>query len=587
MNPDYYSLYSPPGAQRRHGGGRMMCCLFTAGFLALCLAWVGFFGIAGQPVPFCCHTHYGYAVDGTNPSGLSTVTSAPGPMQHQVDFQPGLAKRNHADSGAVLPEPSYPPRVPNPQSERVSESYYDKSGQLVPMERKPEKNKIVVIPVPWGPWVLPIPWRPLPKKSKTGSVLPTMAIDSLLAFGEPSSPSPPSAAASTRAPTMDEAVRETTRQKHSGTGTGHQVSKWEARRRPDALWIKALDRWDQEEQLELSCLAQDGSSHNDDWFLEGQDMWVQYKDWFYAQARQDNFVHKREFMSAVLERYRLWVPESRLPEQCYPVMATKYTAWDMEKEFPCIVAIAHLQLLDPLHGVEGSDFDVLVPKADDDGGEFIAHVDSADRPPVMAARNAAKAASSEPDELIPLVFPIVYGDDDDKCILSCQFRINKSGNIEIRCPGLFSTDGKKFDQPEELNQERATTTRVPPVYYLVDHSPGPIIIPSNVHIKLSSPAASSIAPYKGQTTTPTPAKFPTGPGPVVLQPAPSSKHEPLESVVKTRMYCSSKAIVTPPAIMRSILNPLPTMSPAMPVISSALPSLSLSPLPSPTKQEEA
>ncbi|KAK0736506.1 hypothetical protein B0T21DRAFT_348562 [Apiosordaria backusii] len=651
MNANY-PQYIPP-EERRRGGCRMLCCLFTAGFIAISLAWVGFFGITGQLGTHYRGYGYGYAVDGAGQSDPSTLIPTPEPV-HQVNLQSDLTKRDHAGGGAALGgDPRYPPRVPNPQSGRLEEYYDDKSGKRVSLTRKPKKNKIVILPIPWGPHVYPIPWRPLSKKKShsKGGALPIINLP--MAFVKPSSPVStfPSGTASS-APTLDEATTNTRWQKNRWTGRGRSKVQWEARGRQRALWRKALDRWAQEEeQLELGRLEHD--NNYDDWFTQGDDVWNQYKQWFYAQAEEDNFLLKGEFMFALLERYRLWTPRSRTPEECYPIMETKYTAWDMSKEFPCIVAIARLQQLDALHGVENVDHDsqpdlastkpLFVPRASPvpkaDGGEH-AHVGLAvaasdlpgdDFPPFTHIMNtpyfpiatrtrlpqalpstlrtaiaARSTASLKPELLIPLVPPIY--EDDDENITYCEFRINKNGNIEVRCPGLFSTDGKKFDRPDSKQKTsvpsvtykedpvtasmvhrstsrhsiandnlpsptpaptKTSTTREPP-FYSLGHGPG-ILIPSEVTFPSSS---ASIARHGA---APSRVWLPTGPGPMV-QPAPTrsiapyqgpagaTTHEPLEihitlpprSPASIAPFSSSSASRSSPSPSPEISSPSPT-----------------------------
>ncbi|KAK4198113.1 hypothetical protein QBC40DRAFT_298744 [Triangularia verruculosa] len=527
-----YPHYTPPGTQRGRGGCRMLHCLLASALVAVSLAWAGFFATTGHFVPFCCHAHrygygYGYAVDGTDQDSPSTVLPAH-EVVDQVSFQSSLTKRDHVGSDAVLPEPSYPPRIPNPQSERIEESYYNKHGQKVPLVRKPRKNPIVILPFPWGPYVYPIPWRPLRKKTgSTAGVLPM----ALVKASSPT-PTPPSTAASST-PAADN-------QKHRGAGSN---SRKEAYRQ--ALWKQALAHWDKEERREIDNLVQD--EENDNWYLQGFDMWIQYQDWFYEQGSRQNFMYKREFMAALVERYRSWMPGSDLPDQCYPIAETKYTVWDVKKEFPCLVAISKRQKED--------------------------------------SRFIRDSVSSSAGTVFPIIVPAVY-EGDDKYILSCEFRINKNGNIEIRCPGMVSSHGKKFDQPEGSQETlrpsvtykgppvsptrptptKPSATRVPPVYS-IDHGPGPMI-PSNVP---HPPSSATVAPYRGQTI-PTPFKFPTGRGPV-MRPTPSASasydgpviiHEP--------QMCGPRKNITGPEAVKSVLDPLCTMSPAIPVF----------PVPSPT-----
>ncbi|KAK0654730.1 hypothetical protein QBC41DRAFT_386206 [Cercophora samala] len=526
MNTDH-PQHLPLWAQGRRRGARMSCCLLTAGLVALCLASAGFFGITGQLVPFWDHTQ----------SKPPAAIPIPEPV-HQVNLQAGLTKRDPVDSRAVLPEPTEHPRVAHLQSERINEQKFDKSGQLVPFVREHKKPKRVILPFPWIPYAIPSPWRSVPKTNAPPGVLP-MPMDFPMVFVRPASPSPtPPSSAPSGAPTAG-----------AKTIKGSRTSHWQ--RHQQAVWNRAVAKWAKEEKIEVARLVQEDVQ--DYWYLTGLDIWNQYQDWFYAQADFRNFLYKRDFILAVIERYQLWVPGTYLPDQCQPIVETKYTKWDDKKEFPCIVAIARLQELNPGHREVRKKY--TLPKDIDEKKTNV------DRPPAIAARYAEP---SRPKKLVPLVLPADRGDDDDY-LLSCEFRINKSGNIEIRCPGLFSTDGKTFDLPESRQKQtapapsvvhkdgpvgetvevdlrppptpsKASTTPLPPLHS-AHHGVGPYV-PSN--LSLPSPSSTSIAPYAGQAT-----RIPTGHGPVVHptpSPSAAASYKPLEIIIKTQMVLAQQRV---------------------------------------------
>ncbi|VBB78561.1 Putative protein of unknown function [Podospora comata] len=459
--------HPPPWAQRRRGAGRTLCCLCLA---ALCLGWVGFFAITGQLVPFWGHTHH--------ESKSSAAVPTPEPM-HQVNLQAVLGRRD-----AVHPGPPYPQRVPNPRRERINEQVY-KDGELVPFERrKKKKNKIVILPIPFGPHVIPLPspFKPATRTYDRDLVSGFIQVDLPMAFIKPSSPSvtPPSSTALS-APGAEEAA------KSSRVKSSQRIQQ--------AVWNWAVARWAKEEKSETARMVE--NKNLDDRFTKDLEIWNQYRNWFYEEANDRNFIYKRDFMRAVIQRYQLWVPGTYLPEQCHPIMETKYTEWDNKKEFPCIVAIARQHKYN------------MVEK----------------RPTKWTWK------SSKVDAPIPFILPVsrVGGYD----YLSCEFRINTGGNIEIRCPGLFSTDGKRFE-PSAPQQPAASS--VPSVTYKSSApvAPSAVSPPYRYYSPGSGPVGNTVSvktidndslptPSKASTTRLPPLHLPNhGVGPYVPNISPSS-----------------------------------------------------------------